>query len=300
MTSEKVQQVLILDPPHLLKFEGPFTDIVTSTLTLTNSTENKVAFKIKTTAPKRYCVRPNSGVIKPNGQAKVSLMLQPFEYDPVERNRHKFMVQSLIVPENEEYNEAMWMKCSEQIMDSKLRCLFELPGAAVGGSGGEEVSLPNTEATPKSDDSKSPVGDKSPVKSPLTELMMRIDDLNHCGFRPSICKCELWWQKCVPLKGDYMEKQEPASRDPRLTEAADMIRKLRDENSSLKQELSSLRDSMLRQRKVGDGGDDPMESFNSQHLSQNYAYQTVALTPKVMTGLVALVIFCLFLGKLIL
>jgi hypothetical protein len=34
-------------------------------MTLQNPTERKVCFKIKTTAPKRYCVKPNSGVIDP-------------------------------------------------------------------------------------------------------------------------------------------------------------------------------------------------------------------------------------------
>ena len=52
-------------------------------------------FQVKTTAPRRYCVRPNSGVVDPNGSVSVAVMLQPFEYDPHEKNKHKFMVQSL-------------------------------------------------------------------------------------------------------------------------------------------------------------------------------------------------------------
>ena len=47
---------------------GPFTDVVTADLKLANPSEKKVCFKVKTTAPKRYCVRPNSGIIDP-GQA---------------------------------------------------------------------------------------------------------------------------------------------------------------------------------------------------------------------------------------
>lgn len=42
---------------------GPFTDVVTATLKLTNPTDRNVCFKVKTTAPRRYCVRPNSGII---------------------------------------------------------------------------------------------------------------------------------------------------------------------------------------------------------------------------------------------
>ena len=53
-------------------FLGPFHEVVTATLTLQNPSNEKVGFKVKTTAPKQYCVRPNSGVIDPSGQQTVS------------------------------------------------------------------------------------------------------------------------------------------------------------------------------------------------------------------------------------
>ena len=37
--------------------------MVTSTLTLQNPTDDAVIFKVKTTAPRQYCVRPNSGLL---------------------------------------------------------------------------------------------------------------------------------------------------------------------------------------------------------------------------------------------
>ena len=51
-----------------------------------------VAFKIKTTAPKRYCVRPNSGLLAPDDIMDVKVMLQPGGTD----EKHKFQVQTLI------------------------------------------------------------------------------------------------------------------------------------------------------------------------------------------------------------
>ena len=47
-------------------FPGPFQEVVTSHLYLKNPTNNIVVFKVKTTAPKQYCVRPNSGVLDPH------------------------------------------------------------------------------------------------------------------------------------------------------------------------------------------------------------------------------------------
>ncbi|KAG7472858.1 hypothetical protein MATL_G00113630 [Megalops atlanticus] len=122
------EQVLLLDPPHELKFRGPFTDVVTTTLKLANPTDRNVCFKVKTTAPRRYCVRPNSGVIDAGTSINVSVMLQPFDYDPNEKSKHKFMVQSMLAPNDMTDMEAVWKEVKpEELMDTKLRCVFEMP-----------------------------------------------------------------------------------------------------------------------------------------------------------------------------
>ncbi|XP_006009891.1 VAMP (vesicle-associated membrane protein)-associated protein A, like isoform X4 [Latimeria chalumnae] len=127
MTS-KQEQILHLEPPNELKFKGPFTDVVTTNLKLKNPTDKKVCFKVKTTAPRRYCVRPNSGIIDPGSAVTVSVMLQPFDYDPNEKSKHKFMVQTIFAPSNVSDLEAVWKEAKpEELMDSKLRCVFEMP-----------------------------------------------------------------------------------------------------------------------------------------------------------------------------
>ncbi|XP_034733731.1 vesicle-associated membrane protein-associated protein B-like isoform X2 [Etheostoma cragini] len=122
------EQVLVLEPQHELKFRGPFTDVVTATLKLTNPTDRNVCFKVKTTAPRRYCVRPNSGVIDAGNSVNVSVMLQPFDYDPNEKSKHKFMVQSMLAPYDMTDMEGVWKEAKpDELMDSKLRCAFEMP-----------------------------------------------------------------------------------------------------------------------------------------------------------------------------
>ncbi|XP_066575155.1 vesicle-associated membrane protein-associated protein A [Amia ocellicauda] len=124
----KLEQILILDPPNDLKFKGPFTDVVTTNLKLKNPSDRKVCFKVKTTAPRRYCVRPNSGIIDPGSTVTVSVMLQPFDYDPNEKSKHKFMVQTIFAPSNVSDMELVWKDAKpDDLMDSKLRCIFELP-----------------------------------------------------------------------------------------------------------------------------------------------------------------------------
>jgi len=125
----KRDQVLVIEPPNELTFTGPFTQAVYSYMKLKNPSARKVCFKIKTTAPKRYCVKPNSGVVDPNTEVSIAVSLQPFEFDPAEKNKHKFMVQSMFAPEGEEINQDTLWKDADQneLMDSKLKCVFALP-----------------------------------------------------------------------------------------------------------------------------------------------------------------------------
>ncbi|EHH27579.1 hypothetical protein EGK_17813 [Macaca mulatta] len=119
----KHEQILVLDLPTDLKFKGPFTDVVTINLKLRNPSDRKVCFKLKTTAPHRYCVRPNSGIIDPGSTVTVSVMLQPFDYDPNEKSKHK-----IFAPLNTSDMEVVWKEAKpDELMDSKLRCVFEMP-----------------------------------------------------------------------------------------------------------------------------------------------------------------------------
>ncbi|CAG5120024.1 unnamed protein product [Candidula unifasciata] len=123
------EQALLLDPPGELRFRGPFTDVVTAELKLTNPTDRRICFKVKTTAPKRYCVRPNSGILEPHNSISVAVMLQPFDFDPQEKNKHKFMVQSMFAPETlGDSPDNLWKEVlPENLMDTKLKCVFEMP-----------------------------------------------------------------------------------------------------------------------------------------------------------------------------
>ncbi|VDP62825.1 unnamed protein product [Schistosoma curassoni] len=93
-------QVLQIEPKCELVFEGPFVDVVTSYIKLTNPLDRAVGFKIKTTVPKCYCVKPSNGYIEPHQTVEVAVMLQPFSYNAAEKFNHKFMIQSIIAPDD--------------------------------------------------------------------------------------------------------------------------------------------------------------------------------------------------------
>lgn len=124
----KPEQILIIKPHNELRFVGPFNKAVTTYMTLKNPTQENVFFKIKTTAPKKYCVRPNSGFIEPRSSVEIAIILHPVYFDAKEENKHKFMVQSVIAPEGNLNAEAVWNNISPgQLMDSKLKCVFVMP-----------------------------------------------------------------------------------------------------------------------------------------------------------------------------
>ncbi|GMH86679.1 hypothetical protein TrVE_jg10709 [Triparma verrucosa] len=86
-----------------------------SMLTLANNTGDYFAFKVKTTQPKRYLVRPNQGLVKPGESEEVTIilvdkdkqmLLTDFEQigpSALESSKDKFLIQSSKV-EEEFYN----------------------------------------------------------------------------------------------------------------------------------------------------------------------------------------------------
>lgn len=94
-----------LFPNAQLGFSRPFNQIVKRSLNVTNHNAQPVAFKVKTTAPKLYCVRPNSGRIEPGETCEVAVLLQPMKEDPPlnAKCKDKFLVQTtFITPEREQ------------------------------------------------------------------------------------------------------------------------------------------------------------------------------------------------------
>ncbi|KAG9087945.1 phosphatidylinositol-binding protein scs2, partial [Ceratobasidium sp. 392] len=88
-----------LNPGDKISFIRPFTHSVSSTFAITNPNAYPVAFKVKTTAPKQYCVRPNLGVIEPGGSSDVQVWLQAMREDPPInfKCKDKFLVQSMVL-----------------------------------------------------------------------------------------------------------------------------------------------------------------------------------------------------------
>ncbi|KAJ4957088.1 hypothetical protein NE237_013871 [Protea cynaroides] len=66
---------------------------------LVNNSSQYVAFKVKTTSPKKYCVQPNVGIVRPNSTCNFTVTMQAQrEVPPDMQCKDKFLIQSTAVP----------------------------------------------------------------------------------------------------------------------------------------------------------------------------------------------------------
>jgi hypothetical protein len=93
-----------LQPDKELEFSRPLSQgVIKQILKISNPhSKTGMAFKVKTTAPKQYCVRPNNGVVKPGETLEVHVLLQPFKEEPAAdfKCKDKFLVQAIPVTDS--------------------------------------------------------------------------------------------------------------------------------------------------------------------------------------------------------
>ncbi|KAH9620750.1 hypothetical protein KSS87_014608, partial [Heliosperma pusillum] len=84
--------------PRELKFIVEANKQSKSSILLVNKTDQYVAFKVKTTSPKKYCVRPNVGVVVPKGTYEFVVIMQAPKEIPLDLTcKDKFLIQNTIV-----------------------------------------------------------------------------------------------------------------------------------------------------------------------------------------------------------
>ena len=121
---------------------------VKQSITVTNShPDASIAFKVKTTAPRLYSVKPSSGKLDPGAQCQVQILLQFKDEIKADVRKDKFLIQSIKIPptvlklEGEALQsriQELWTQAeqisksvadggSDIIAQKKLRCLISPP-----------------------------------------------------------------------------------------------------------------------------------------------------------------------------
>ncbi|XAR54145.1 hypothetical protein NMG60_11029160 [Bertholletia excelsa] len=134
--------------PTELKFPFELKKQSSCSLQLTNKTDQYVAFKVKTTNPKKYCVRPNNGVVLPGSSCDITVTMQAQREAPSDMQcKDKFLIQSVVAPNGtttKDITQEMFNKEEGKVVEEfKLRvvCIPANPPSPVP-EGSEEGCSP--------------------------------------------------------------------------------------------------------------------------------------------------------------
>ncbi|KAK7330755.1 hypothetical protein VNO77_24954 [Canavalia gladiata] len=118
--------------PLELKFPFELKKQISCSLQLSNKTDSYVAFKVKTTNPKKYCVRPNTGIVLPRSTCDVMVTMQAQKEAPADMQcKDKFLLQSVKTIDGaspKDISPDMFNKDAEHAVEEcKLRVLYVAP-----------------------------------------------------------------------------------------------------------------------------------------------------------------------------
>merc|ERR1711935_177253 len=149
---------LEVTPPEL-QFAVKVGEYSKRQMRLNNLGTQAIAFKIKTTNPKQYFVKPNQGVVQPKERAIIQVMMGKLPQLPADKCKDKFLVQTIPYEGNHtEGDKFDWKKeVSEKmpgavVSECRLRCVFQLDdnksepaSPAVGGGESQKPSAQKQE-----------------------------------------------------------------------------------------------------------------------------------------------------------
>ncbi|XP_052208077.1 vesicle-associated protein 1-2-like isoform X2 [Diospyros lotus] len=252
--------------PRELKFTFELKKQSSCVVRLVNISDQYVVFKVKTTSPKKYCVRPNVGIIKPKSKCDFTVTMQAQRSASFDKHcKDKFLIQSTVGTSGtteEDINPGMFAKDSgKYVEESKLRVTLVSPPQSpvllpVNGVMKQEAS---NETSVRKDKLLSGLAKEvEDVKSiPGAEELTRAKDLESCpskNVEPIPVK-DVEDTKLKLISHVEELKSKLNELESKLSEADTNIMKLTKERSTniqekekLKQELAILRKSGRRVR----------------------------------------------------
>ncbi|GAD95540.1 MSP domain protein [Paecilomyces variotii No. 5] len=253
-----------IDPAEL-GFKRPFNREVSQTLHLRNPNPEPVAFKVKTTAPKHYCVRPNSGRIEPGKNVEVQVLLQAMKEEPPldAKCKDKFLVQSVAVSGDLEFANVTSIfekSAKSSIQERKIRVNFLSADSADGETNGvaSEEEPPaytsptaNNFETPATGLSRKTADDASPIPPPNFDRSEQANSpSNDSAFGSAAASVKA-------------TAASAASVIP--TSSEDVKAQLAEANAQIQRLKNQVTDQGLRQRKVGAGEESTTPQLQQQH-----------------------------------
>ncbi|KAF5734894.1 vesicle-associated protein 1-2-like [Tripterygium wilfordii] len=117
--------------PLELKFPFELKKQISCCLQLSNKTVHHVAFKVKTTNPKKYCVRPNTGIVLARSTCDIIVTMQAQKEAPPDMQcKDKFLLQAVKVEgaTSKDFSLVMFNKEAGHVVEEcKLRVVYVSP-----------------------------------------------------------------------------------------------------------------------------------------------------------------------------
>ncbi|RMJ19185.1 hypothetical protein CDV36_001062 [Fusarium kuroshium] len=277
--------------PFELSFRRPFTSEVAQTLTLKNPNSTPVAFKVKTTAPKQYCVRPNAGRIEAGQSFDVAVLLQAMKQDPPPdaRCRDKFLVQSApITAEKEFASIANVLETTDksQLVERKIRVNWLAANPELDESANRPVATPNKQAIANG------ATDTPDISRTYSSPVPKEDS-------PSAAAPPPYQSEHLPEEDEKpqpVQEPEPKSTVAQATaavkEAAEVsYEELKAKLAQAEAQIVSLRETGLRQRNVKPASSE--EEKRPMLQTAQAVQQTVEGVPVQMAAILCLISFLL-------
>ncbi|GFR73199.1 5'-nucleotidase [Elysia marginata] len=116
---------LLLSPADELSFQTSAGGDSFDTITLTNTLTHPVAYKVKTTSPEKFRVRPSSGIINPRKTEEVYVYLVQDHTTDVGKDKFLIMAMEVKPGSGTDPNQLFKEASKDKIMQHKLMCSEE-------------------------------------------------------------------------------------------------------------------------------------------------------------------------------
>ncbi|ORX61072.1 hypothetical protein BCR36DRAFT_408053 [Piromyces finnis] len=211
-----------------------------SIITISNNSDNQIiGFKIKTTSPHNFCVRPSVGKILQSKKAEVTIFIRAHNLNTVSND--KFLIQTTVIPN--EFTELSDEQCSEKIGEifKKLEKLKKSGSSDVASQLKEHRLLCDISSIPniKIEEAKKAVQLSSPESPTSKNLASPIS--------PNITSAV---RRNKTSSSEKLTDTEMLEKNPQnINEANAIIKEL--ENAIQKYSVESLKNDLIKTRRYG-------------------------------------------------
>ncbi|KAI3631129.1 hypothetical protein MIR68_010619 [Amoeboaphelidium protococcarum] len=295
-----------ISPLEELQFKRPFTlpEAQKQILRIKNtSSTNPMVFKVKTTAPKQYCVRPNASIVQPQQTKEIAILLQPMKEDPPEdvRSKDKFLIQSYLVDsKSADYQQMevseggagtldIWSMAEKikvgDLMQEKLRVLYlpadggvKFDSPSMASSSGGVQSVPASSAVPSTSNTQSPSFSSYVNKAPAVENIVPIK----AEASPAVKSPVVESTKVAPSTStDIAKKQSSESESAEILRLKALVQQ---QEKQIKELTAASKENELRKRNTNAVSD----TKDGKPAQQRMVIQKIEGYPLVMVILAAI------------